>query len=284
MFERFTWIAVVMAAVVLMFGVPAYADHYFCGSHSSDWGTLANWKTNAGCTVDALALPSSADKVIISSGTTCNVNIGGTMEPVAECRQMVVDGTLNVQANKRMKLNPASEQTSTITGAVYLQGSSADMSIEVSEHTFTGTGKIVGQHNDGKISIAVGRTLQNDVIIEGKLRIVGDGTFINKKTVHANVDGTLYINSQFVDDVAGALWKVAITVSGTPVLHWNPTDIEWPVLAGDFEVVNGLLEVSNLGFDTTGKLTQTGGRIELDDEGTFVEFSDENTSSFEGEP
>ncbi len=54
----------------------------------------------------------------------------------------------------------------------------------------------------------------------------------------------------------------------TSILRSDPTDGTKSDLAGDFTVVKGTLDIDGVGFDTTGKLTMTGGTIVFDIEGS----------------
>ena len=81
--------------------------------------------------------------------------------------------------------------------------------------------------------------------------------------MNANASGTLYVNTKFVEDTAGTdRWKVSTLAAA--ILQFDPTDSTKPDLAGDFTVVKGTLDIEGVGFDTTGKLTMTGGTIVFD--------------------
>ena len=93
--------------------------------------------------------------------------------------------------------------------------------------------------------------------------------------MNANGSGTLYVNTRFVEDTVGTdRWKVSTLT--TSILQFDPTDGTKSALAGDFTVLQGKLDIDGVGFNTTGKLTMTGGSIVFDVAGSpeAVTFSD----------
>ncbi len=90
----------------------------------------------------------------------------------------------------------------------------------------------------------------------------------------------LHVNTEQVDDTAGATWAVAATLTtgcegclpAGSVLRFNvPINPGGPphALAGDFTVTSGRLRVDK-SFTTTGRLTHSSGSISVDSTGSCV--------------
>ncbi len=277
-----------LLGIILLAGVVALppnalaGDRYFCSETTGDWddgsGGL-NWDSNAACDNGDTGVPTAADQAIIQSGKTCNVNV---TTAVADHILVESTATLNIQSGQKLELRGLVSSTSTITGTLNITASGEDigeLAIVDNNQTIDGGGKIVGQDNAAKITIAADKTVTSQVVIEGRLQIVPvtggtTTTFRNENMVHANAFGTLLVNTKFVQDTAGDRWKVS-TLNAS-ILQFDPTDSTRPDLAGDFTVVQGKLDIDGVGFGTTGKLTMTGGMIVFDVEGSPepVRFSD----------
>lgn len=250
------------------------ADQYFCAGTDNTWNDGSNWKSNALCQGADAGVPTAADKVTILSGKTCNVDVSA-----AVADHIVVESTATLQINTGNTLTldgNGNSGVSTITGTVKLEGSSSTLAIVDNNQTFEGTGQIIGGDNGARITISAFEELTNETTIEGKLAIVPatagqESTFTNEGTVHANVSGTLHVNTKFVGDSSGAdRWKVSSSTSA--ILRFNPTDTTIPTIDGDLVVSNGTLDVDNKGFLTHGDLSMTGGTIDVAS-GALVNFS-----------
>ena len=254
----------------MLVGVAAVAadvrgDHFFCAGTDNTWNDGSNWKSASDCSGANAGVPTAADKVTILSGKTCNVNV---TTAVGDHILVESSATLNIEAGKILTLDgDGNAGVSTITGTLYLQGSNSVLAFEDNNQTIDGTGKIVGQHDWGQITVSAGVTLSNETTIEGILRIVPPDmedvpTFRNEGTVHANASGILHVHTFVVDDSAGAdRWKVS--ASGACLRFTVLDTTQAPTFDGDFVVEGGTLDVDNLGFATHGVLTMTGGTIDV---------------------
>lgn len=251
-----------------------HADHFFCAGTDNTWNDGSNWKSASDCSGADAGVPTAADKVTILSGKTCNVDISAA---VADHVVVESTATLIIETGNTLTLDGDDNAgRSTITGVLKLQGSSSTLAIIANDQTFDGTGRIVGEDDGARITISAFEKLTNETTIQGKLAIVpataGDtATFRNEGTVHANVSGTLHVNTKFVEDTAGAdRWKVS--TSSSAILRFNPTNTTIPTIDGDFVVSNGTLDVHNKGFLTHGDLSMTRGTIDVAS-GALVNFS-----------
>ena len=261
----------VLGLVVGGFLAPAPAwgtDKYFCADTDNTWNDDGNWKEydpgaggNCG-NGTASTKPTAADRAIIVSGKTCNVDVPTA---VADSLNVESTATLNIQASQKLTLDDTAGSKTTIAGTLNLQGSGSELAFTSNSQTIDGAGKIVGQNNAAKITVSDGETLTNDATIEGKLAITDNtinGTFLNHGIVHANVAGTLEISTNSFDDDSTALWK--ISASSSAILKIDATSTTKAVLEGDFEIFDdGKLVVGSPGFETTGSLVWKGGTIDV---------------------
>ncbi|MCH7703004.1 MAG: hypothetical protein IID37_15080 [Planctomycetes bacterium] len=269
--KRSNVILIAMLGLVLVVGPAQGADRYFCASGASgDWddglGGL-NWDSNAACTDGNPGVPTAADRAIIQSGKTCNVDV---TTAAADSLNVESGATLNIQAGKKLTIDDTAGSSTTIAGTLNLQGASSELAFIDNSQTIDGAGKIVGQHNAAKITVALSTTLTSDSTIEGNLQITGLGDFVNTGTVQASVAGILAITAKSIEDDSTALWK--ISGSSGAILKINVSDPTSAVLDGDFEIFDdGKLEVDSEGFTTTGTLDWRGGKIDVAI-GSSVEF------------
>ncbi|MCH7719811.1 MAG: hypothetical protein IH988_02305 [Planctomycetes bacterium] len=236
---------------------------YFCIDNGS-WDDSASWSDsidgNGDCN-GSTGLPTVNDHVIILSGLTCEADGFGQ-----NCGDLQVeaDAVVNISGNHDLQIRPPSgDLTSTITGTIYVKDDGSSLSVNNNDHTFDGTGKIVGENSGAEIGLGGNVELTSQITIEGALAIQEpnffDATFINQGTVNANASGTLAIIVEDLQDSSAAVWKV--TASGA-VLKFDIEATVADVLSGDFEVSNGTLDIDGPGFETSGTLTFTGGTID----------------------
>jgi len=252
-------VSLLVGVLLLGFAAPfqAVADTCTFTATSGVWNSAGNWSCSG-----SEDIPDSDDLVVIPSGKTCAVDAD------EDARSLLsVQGTLNVEAGNTLSLHGSAGTASAAVqgdGVVNLEGSGSVLAflvdgIFVSEGS---PGKVVGANDNAKILLENATTLTNNVNIEGRLQITedagDDATFHNQGTVHANAAGTLYINTDVISDTSGFRWKVSTNSSA--VLRLEPTNATAPVLAADFHVEAGTLDVQNT-VNTTGDLFFTGGKI-----------------------
>ena len=249
---------------------PAQADVCTFTPTSGIWASAGNWDCSA-----EEDIPDSDDHAIIPSGKTCDVDAD------ADAQGLGVSGTLDIASGTTLTLHGVSGDVLVnvqFAGTINLVGSDSVLEfledgLIVSEGE---AGKIVGADDDAQIILADNTTLTNKVIIEGNLQIteaaIDDATFVNEGTVHANASGTLYINTDQMEDSLGLgqpRWKVSRNSSA--VLKLEPTNATAPTLAANFRVENGTLDIQAT-VNTTGDLSQTGGTISVAD-GAVLQFN-----------
>jgi hypothetical protein len=273
-----------LAAGGLSVGLPmaGATDRTFDNVSGNNWSTGANW-------TGGLA-PSFSDKAIIPSGETCYVDISN-----AECDHLEIasTGVLSINAgssgggnDRKLTLDHDGDANSTINGTINLLGQYSSLVFITTDPTLSGSGKIVGSHNDATIDFG-GRILASGVVIEGNLHITADNSddrFVNNNTVNANHDGVLLIDhcSLHDDSEGGAIWKTsALTTSGTPILRLNhdvPGNPQYAQLFGEFQINAGLLEIQT-SIQGWGKLKQYGGKVTTDSNSIATFSYDENDSN-----
>ena len=263
-------IVLTLVLTVLISSAVVQAQLYFCAT-SGDWDDTTKWFTAAGCNTgdEANAFPTADDDVIIESGAQVNVNISN---PDAFCRTLTVentgdDGVVNIQEGRELEIRPDdTDLVSTIDGTIYLADVNAELRFGIGSgaplnplHTVTGSGEIVGQHDNSRLGFARGAKFDLEVDVRGHLEINDTGqpgqpfTFTNKAAIHADTTGTLKIRLAMGDTTAG-LYKVSHS-GATLEFTSGQTDLK-----GDFEVSAGRLDFYG-DVNTTGTLTQTGGTI-----------------------
>lgn len=248
---------------------PARADVCTFTPTSGIWAAAGNWNCSA-----EEDIPDSDDHAIIPSGKTCDVDAH------ADAQGLGVSGTLHIASGTTLTLHGvAGNVLVNVPGAgtINLEGSSSvleflDDGLIVAEGE---AGKIVGQHNDAKILLDNDTTLTNKVDIEGHLQITEaageNATFVNEGTVHANSNGTLYINTDAVEDTGLVEFRWKVSTNSSAVLKLEPTNVTPPTLGGNFRVENGTLDIQAT-VNTTGDLSQTGGTISVAD-GAVLQFN-----------
>jgi len=284
-FLKYAVLLITGVAVVLGMAAPlALGDHYFCnesGTTPGVWSDAGNWENQADCLGSVhTSIPGLNDEVIIPSGKTCAVDISN-----AQADHLEVDGTLNINAgsagggNNRKLTIDSGDSTSIIDGTLNLQGQYSSIVIDGANTTFSGSGKIVGTHNDATFDFSDFDVI-SEINIEGNMRIVAtdnNDEFTNNDIVDANRDGVLlFENCVLHDDFnGGSLWKVSTpTFGGTPILRFNQLTPGIPnstFLDGEFQIYDGALDVLTP-TTTSGKLKHYGGGIKTGPSGT-ISFS-----------
>jgi len=265
------WVCVIAVVAVTVFamGIPAVQAEtltkVFCVDDGS-WEDDENWRLDD-CEGDSTIQPDDDDHAIIDTNITCELNESGE-----GCGDLTVrsGATLNINDGKTLQITGDSGTTSsTITGTLNLTAANSKLNVTDNDHTFTGTGTIVGQHADAQIDLGGNVTLTNETTIAGILRIertlVGGDTFRNDGTVNANASGILVINASTVADGSNGEWTV--TASGA-TLRFDPDGSTQATLVGAFTVSAGVLDIDPPGLTTTGALTFTGGTIDCADLGS----------------
>lgn len=250
-------IVVVVMAVVSAAVIPVYGEDCTFLPTTGDWNSAANWSCTGGEDI-----PDADDEATIPSGKTCNVNV-----TTATVDHFYVPGTLNIQAGKKLTVDGSDFSTSHVGGTLNLEGSGSELAFVDNDQTISsieGFGKLVGMNDSAQITVALDITLKNSgfFVIEGNLKITGNGTFDNQGNVRANVNGTLEVSTAGLKDTSGG--KFEVSGGNGAVLKFSTTGAATPVLAGEFEVSAGVLDIDS-SLVTTGKLTQTGGKIDVAD-------------------
>lgn len=270
---------------------------YFCDGFSSDsnWSSADNWELLSGeeeCGEGtSTTVPTAADKVIIVSGLTCDVDIS---DAVADTIEVESTAVLNIKGrganegppSRSLTLFGSVANTSTIDGTLNLEvGLVAPKLIFIqNNHTLSGDGKIVGQDNNAEIRIdGDERVLTSQITIEGKLKFpsLGDNAkFINQGVVNANTDGTIEFLLERVRDTAEgagepARWQIS-HINAVLKMNVDLTSCGGECAAGfffaDFEITAGTLEAAVI-VATSGQLLMIGGPGKVDASAASATFS-----------
>ena len=225
--------------------------------------------------VGAAPLVGSADCWQITADTTVSQDRTESCIDVARGCTLTISGcTLTLDGSN-------GDSTSTINGTVVLADSSSTLRIKTNDHTMTGTGSIIGEHNSATIDDHPvnpgGLTLASGLTIRGALRIALD--LVNNGTVLAD-DGTtegsrdrLLLDSG--EYTGSGLFEVTRAIGLNPVyLEFDATGVTATGLATGFTVsANGTLDCeTTVTTSKAASLSFTGGTI-IADAGVTVTFN-----------
>jgi hypothetical protein len=240
----------------LMFAVNVQADNTFQPA-SGDWSDGGNWTGG---------VPADGDHVVIPDGSTCYVDEDGRADSFAVAN----GGYLIVEPGQTLAID--SNSTVDQDGGIILQGAGSVLQILVSL-TISGDGSIVGQDDEARIDIGADsdgtqRTLTSTITIEGALLIQRTSsatvnmTFTNNGIVEANdTDDQLEISPNVVNGTGQ--WIVSTDPDAKLLFSVSPTS-----LSGNVTVSDGTLDIDE-NFETSGTLTQTGGKIDVEKQNYF---------------
>lgn len=196
---------------------------------------------------------------------------------ILDCVDVEDEGKLTIKKDGILILTGSGgNNTSTIDGDIELK-EGGKLQIVSNDHTFIGSGNIIGEHSDAEIEIADGKTLVNRVTIEGCLKIIGTeggGTtrFVNDTggVVTANDDGTLRIEVDALDNGSkrsAGDWQVIGNKASILELATASTQ-----LSGDF-TINASNDEARLrileDITTSGRMDFYEGTIEVYQNKTF---------------
>lgn len=259
-----------IAAVLLIGANVQAADNTFTNAAGGNtWNTAGNWSR--------ASVPDDTDNAVIPSGQTCNVNIAA-----AEADSVKVEGTLNIPANTKLTLDGSTNSTSFVSGLgrIYLQGSASELNFTTTDQTISygsSPGEIIGLNDSAIISVdddpnETLTELTNKITISGSLTIaVADATFDNDGIVRAdrnNGAGDQKLTCVTGTYTGSSTGTYKVTASGSTLLFSSTITDATTGLATNFEVVDGTLDI-DVDVSTTGDLSFTGGRIEVDDDAWF---------------
>jgi hypothetical protein len=209
-----TGAALVLAALFILDVPAADAATQWTNPAGGFWDVAGNWNNGVPDPNDVATFP----------------ELEGAYTVTIRNASAVAD-SLSVHANCTIEITHASNATkltlsgssSTINGDIYLKKSNSTLAFTTSNHTLSGSGKIVGEHNSAQITVAAeadpGISLTSEITIEGALWIEGkaptgmedvDGTFVNNGLVHANrANETLTIYRGTIEGSCDGEFKVA---------------------------------------------------------------------------
>lgn len=254
---RYAIVVAVVCGLVIGVGAVQAQDTCTFDATSGDWDLASNWD----CVVGGEQVPTAADRAVIASGKTCNID----SDAVADSLEVESSATLNILAGHKLTLDDTADDDTTIDGTLTIAASGEDVGelafVDNSQTIFGFSGKIVGLDEAAKITVAPLITLTNDTTIEGALKITGDGDFKNTGVVHANTSGTLEVTTNEIKDNGGGFWKVSTSSSAR--LHLAAQDASYQFLTDDFRIETGKLTVGVPGILSSGDMTMTGGAIKV---------------------
>jgi hypothetical protein len=230
-------------------------------------------------------LPDLDTPVVICGGKTCQVD-----DDDAVCCSVSVESTATLQVASGYVLGIYGESaTSDIDGTLEITGEVA-LNLEGTnkEHTFTGDGEIKGTASSAKLSVDGGGDLTTNAIIvatkiTGAMTIdeipnsgSGGEVVLSGGTLHANINGTLVVQTYTINDQAGSggarsLIKVSTNSNAVLRLDRACDDPSFDVCVDnclehtDFEVFEGILDLETTMVGKGCKLTgQPGGEVRVD--------------------
>lgn len=270
--------AAIFAAFFITGSAMAETGTYMSTSAGA-WSTPSNWKvdTNNDGTYDvpsATVKPTAINHVIIAH------NIDVTGNEAADSLDVQASKILDIQTGNTLTLDGTSRTAHTIAGTVRLAGSGSTFAFTSASQSLSGDGKIEGQDNAARITIADTYDLTSNIDVVGSLQIRGldtsdppDAGFENNDVVEANRatdanDNKLVLYSGLI--TGSGEWKMATADAFLNFASGIKADATTaPKLTGPFTVSNGTLEIDE-NVTTTGSLSFSGGKIQVASGKTFI--------------
>ena len=199
---------------------------------------------------------------ITVSGT---LTISGTL--TTSCVKVRSGGKINIASGGTLVLTGNRGSTSRIDGDIFLQASSAVIEIKDNDHTFSGSGEIIGQANGAEIREKSGQTRQltigTNLTVRGALRFKLD--LVNNGLVWAD-DATTVVSRDTLEIFSGTCggsgeWRAQrCRGTNTAILQFR-SGVTASAPTGAFTIRADSKAVINASFTTTGNLTFDGGKI-----------------------
>lgn len=263
-----TLTAIVMVAFIVDAAQAATKVWQASGSNmGGNWNDTNHWVGGV------IPIPGSDDVQFPANSVSANTQYIVTLNVSnAEVRflDMHTDAKLNLNGNT-FKLGTSDGQTSNVAGVIRLPDSSSMLEFNFSHTLAPKTissvpvyGSIDGENDLASIKIANGKTLTNQITIQGAIQIVpvsGSATFTNGSggivLANYNTGGqeTLRINPGALGAGAG-MFRVALAGAILRFDYGNAS------LTGDFKVSAGTLD-ARATLATSGGLCFTGGAISV---------------------
>ncbi len=167
--------------------------------------------------------------------------------------------------------------TSTIHGTLVLSGPNSHLRIKSNDHTMTGSGYLVGEHNwaviddhpafPGDLIIASGFTVAGAMQID--LDLVNNGRVLaDDGTTDTGSRNTLLLSSGTI--TGSGVWEVDKSIGAyTAFLEFGSGVTSATGLTGDFVVSDGTLYIDDV-VSTSGGLCFTGGKIDVQANDSFT--------------
>lgn len=262
--------------VILVTGTVAQAARTFA-QNTQDGTTLKyHWSEPTNWSDDTL--PVAGEEAIIPEDTVATVD---TSDDTAIAGYLTIQqdtgtgGIVEIAAGKKLTLDgDDTARTSTIAAGafLYLRGNDSFLEIKDDNHTFSGSGRIVGQHNNAEVNRASTETLTVDTnmtmsgAMQMKLSVVNNGKIIADDS--RTSQDTLEL---FSGTFTGSGEYRAVQSFGTSDATMKfASGITATGLTGDFTLsVNSVMDVDE-DVCTTGDLTFDGGKIEVAPTKTFT--------------
>lgn len=270
------------------------------------WDQLATWERyTSGNWVNqdfgGGAVPNGANFVEIQASFPVTIRLSGGANAAADHLQ--VDGNLAIEGGRTLTLDGSGSATSSIasTKSITLAGSGAALEFVSNNQTLDGQGKVIGQHADATIRVAMhstistSRFLYNRAVIEGLLTIEafdpgsaqGTATFVNKPSA-ANPSTTGILRADaglltmdpsviFADEsyVDGVTYLPAMEAKNGGELVIQGLGVSLVSLVGNIRFDSGTCSESIIWADdaevvTTGQVLSGNGFLKTINDGAFV--------------
>ncbi|UCC28865.1 MAG: hypothetical protein JSU86_11760 [Phycisphaerales bacterium] len=288
--------AVACLGYAILNATPANAADKYAHS-TGDWSGANVWYSDdcESTPTNGVTKPTSADHAYI-----CGVTV--TVEDFDEAAQQVTvksSGMIEIDPDDNSRTltlgSGEAEALSTLesTAGIRLKDDMdgtnvAKLTFATVDHRFRGLGRIVGEDVLAQVDIPSLLTMTIDVdseesptgwvSIEGRLKIMGSGTFDNQRQVHANADGTLDMlltgmiqDTAITGDVSSTNHRWGVSSHTDATLRFNNLDLLCNAdkeLLGAFYVGAGTLRIGSEGTDdieievTDRLLLETSGKVE----------------------
>ncbi len=217
----------------------------------------------------ALALLVGTPRVVLAECWSITADVTLDRDKTVECVEIAYGCKLDL-AGYTLTLGGNGGGTSTIHGTLVLSQSTSKLRIKSNDHTMTGSGYLIGEHNSatiddhpvypGDLIVASGFTVAGAMQID--LDLVNNGRVLaDDGTTDEDTRDTLLIASGTI--TGSGVWEVDKLLGAyTAFLQFGSGVTSATGLTGNFAVSDGTLDIGQ-NVCTTGDLTFTGGTIEV---------------------
>ena len=231
------------------------------------WSEQDNWTGGSG----AGGMPAAGDTAVIPETLVATVNDTSAVAGKLDIQNVSNSGAkVEIIAGGKLTLNNNgnAELTSTIADdtSLVLTSSTSVVELDNDDHIFSGSGKIIGEHNDAEIREISGETRQltlTSFTMSGAMKV--DLDLVNNGKVIAD-DGTTATSRDTLELFRGIFtgsgeWHAIRAFGANTAILQVRSGVTASAPTGAFKVSADSKAVFNESFTTTGNLTFDGGKI-----------------------